>query len=159
MVNFEKNCKCNTTLKRAFPGATASQLKFYVKPSLLEDNPDIVIINIGTNNLTKKRHQNEQDIFNEIMEVVNECRQGGVNDIFVCSITSRPSHQEKINSLNSLLLRNAFQYDYHYIENSNIKPHHLWRDQLHLNNAGVAVYTNNILEHVNRSIVYNSKWD
>ena len=158
MVEFSKHCKHKTTIKRSFPGATASQLKHYVKPTLIEDSPDIAIIHIGTNNLTKKKHQSEVDIFNEIMEVVTECHLGGVNEIYVSSLTCRPTHEIKINSVNKLLSQNAYTYDYQYIENSNIKLHHL-RDGVHHNRNGTKIIANNFLEYVNRSAVYNSTWD
>ena len=83
MVEFSKHCKHNTTLKRAFPGATASQLKHFLKPTLIDNSPNIAIINVGTNNITKKRYQTEQEIFMEIMDVVIECQLGGVCEIYV----------------------------------------------------------------------------
>ena len=40
-------------VKRAFGGATASQLNYYIHATLNEDKPGTVIIDAGTNNLTK----------------------------------------------------------------------------------------------------------
>ena len=82
MVKFGNLCVYKRSLKRAFPGCTASQLKHFVKPSLEEDTPDVAIIHVGTNNLTKK-NQSEVDTFNEIMDVVDVCRNGGVKQIRV----------------------------------------------------------------------------
>ena len=67
MVEFSYYCKHKSAIKRSFPGATASQLKHFVKPTLIENTPDIAIIHIGTNNLTKKAHQSADENFNEIM--------------------------------------------------------------------------------------------
>ena len=75
MVNFSEDCKHKMSLKRAFPGCTASQLKHWIKSSLEEDTPDIAIIHVVTNSLTKKT-QSELDTFNEIIEVIKECRNG-----------------------------------------------------------------------------------
>ena len=81
MVKFGNVCEYKRSLKRAFPGCTASRLKHFVKPSLEEDTPDVAIIHVGANNLTKKT-QSEVDTFNEIMDVVNACRNDGVNQIY-----------------------------------------------------------------------------
>ena len=68
MIDFNDMCKYSSLLKRSFPGCTASQLTHFAKPSLQEDKPDIAIIHVGTNNLTKK-NQTEVEIFIEIMDV------------------------------------------------------------------------------------------
>ena len=62
MIDFNDMCKYNSSLKRSFPGCTASQLTHFVKPSLQEDKPDIAIIHVETNNLTKT-NQTEVEIF------------------------------------------------------------------------------------------------
>ena len=54
MVKFNNELTNTMTLKRAFPGATTSQLNHFVKASLNDDRPDKIIICGGTNNLTKK---------------------------------------------------------------------------------------------------------
>ena len=159
MVTFNNKCSYNDSIKRYFPGCTASQLKHWIKPSLEDDHPDIAIIHVGTNNMTKKIHQAEMDTFLEIMDVVKECHLGGVNEIYVSSITCRPSHQERINKINKLLEQNSFKYNYLYIENGNIKPYHLRRDMLHHGKEGTIILLNNFIEYVNRSYTYNNVRD
>ena len=78
-----------------------------------DDIPDIAIIHVGTNNITKK-NQTEVEIFNEIMEVAKTCKNGGVNDIYISSLTCRPRYQEKLNSINRLLSQNADRFDYYF---------------------------------------------
>ena len=157
MIEFSKSCKYKNSFKRSLPGCTASQLKYFVMPSLEEDTPDIAIIQVGTNNITKK-NQTEADIFSEIMEVVKTCKNGGVNEIYISSLICRPGHQEKINGINRLLLENAENYDYYYINNNNIETTHLWRDKLHLNHQGICILARNFIEYVNRIFIYNSTW-
>ena len=53
MVKFNNELTNTMTLKRAFPGATTSQLNHFVKASLNDDRPEKIIICGGTNNLTK----------------------------------------------------------------------------------------------------------
>ena len=57
MVEFDKLSKYRAAIKREYPGATTSQLMYYVKPTLIEESPNVAIIHVGTNNLTKKCNQ------------------------------------------------------------------------------------------------------
>ena len=88
--------------------------KSYVTPHLWEDEPDIVIINVGTNNFTKKR-QSSSDTFTEILNVVKKCQKHGVNKIYVAGITCRPNFQVLINDVNKLLQTNAANFNYVYV--------------------------------------------
>ena len=131
-VEFGRCSKYRAPIKRSYPGATASQLMYFVKPTLIEESPVVAIIHVGTNNLREKSKQSDMEVFNEIMNVVDECNRSGVN-VYVSSITCRPSHQSKINLINKLLWLNQLKWDYKFIENSNITSQHIWKDRLHLN--------------------------
>ena len=65
MVKFNNSMDEGVAIKRSFPGAVASQFISYIKPTIKDDEPDIVILNIGTNNLSK-RNKTQTDV--EIME-------------------------------------------------------------------------------------------
>ena len=149
MVKFNELLKTGDAYKRAFGGATASQLNYYVHAALNEDHPDTVIICVGSNNLTKK-NQTPQEITQEIINVVKTCRNGGINDVFVSSITCRPEYQSKINEVNQLLNYYAGIFNYEFIDNACIRREHLRRDMLHLNKEGTRILTSNFLTHVNR---------
>ena len=155
MIDFNDMCNYNSSLKRPFPGCTAPQLTHFVKPSLQEDKPDIAIIHVGTNNLTGKT-QTEVEIFNEIMDVVNTCRNCDVTKIYVSALVCRPLHQEKIDGINRLLSQNAEKFDYCYIDNNNIKPFLLWRDGVHLKVNGIRILAKNFIDMVNS--ILNSAW-
>ena len=133
--HFVKNCE---VVKRTFPGATASQLKYYVQAALNEDKPNTIIISAGTNNLTKK-NQTVQDTAKEIVDIVKTCCEGGVKKIFVSSLICRPAYYYEINEINKLLKYHTSTYDYTFIENSNIREEHLWKDNVHLNNEGISI--------------------
>ena len=147
MVKFQRVLKemdLGTAIKMSFPGCTASQLRHYMEPTLNEENPDKTIICVGTNNLTKK-NQTAMEIVDEIMEIVFNCRQNGVNEVYVSGIPCRPGYQNKIDDINRILEVNGKNFDYEFISNSNIEEHHLFRDKLHLNNQGVVVLATNFL--------------
>ena len=136
MIEFNKFMKQGAAIKRSFSGAIASQLNYYLKEVLKEEDLDRIVINIGTNNLTKKR-QSEQEIANEIFQVVEKCHDHGINEIFVSGITCRPRYQNKIDNINKLLKDNTREYNYSFIDNSDIQEKHLWKDKLHLNEQGM----------------------
>ena len=143
---FNQYLRTGTAIKRSYPGATASQLKYYIDEVLNEENIDQIIINIGTNNLSKKQ-QPEEETVKEIIEIVTKCRHNyGINKIFVSGLTYRPRYSKQVNKINTLLRQNAVSHDYKFIGNSNISEKHLWKDQLHLNDQG----TINFLDSLNR---------
>ena len=161
MAMFNNKLINGNAVKRAHGGATTSRLKHYVKGDLEIDNPDTVIINGGTNNLTKT-NQSVEEITEEILDIVDICRKHGVKNILVSSITCRPEFQWKIDDINNLLQDNSVRYNYVFIDNGNINENHLKRDQLHLNHQGTILLTNNFLFHLNRPCVtypFASIWD
>ena len=125
------------------------------------DKPDTVIINGGTNNFTKT-FQSVEEIAEEILEIVETCRNAGVKNILVSSITCRPKFQCKVDGVNRLLQENAVYHKYDFIDNECIREIHLKGDRLHLNKEGVAILASNFLAHLNRpclSIPIRSLWE
>ena len=116
---------------------------------MIDEKPDVVVLNIGTNNLTKKRQQTEEEICQDIFQITDKCRSYGVNEIFISSLTIRPSFAPKIDKINDILRRNADIHKYTYIDNSNITREHLARDGLHLNREGTILLANNFLFNLN----------
>ena len=155
MVKFQKCLKMGNSIKRSFPGATASQLKYYLGPTLTEERPDEVIVCGGTNNLTKK-NQTEIEIVHEILEVVFHCQESGVNQVFVSGLPCRPSHQKEINEINKLLEINATSYNYEFIPTENIEKRHLYKDNVHLNYDGINLLADSFLNALKqKSILMN----
>ena len=119
-----------------------------------------MIINGGTNNLTKKKYQTVEETAMEIINIAKTCKDGGVKRIYISSITCRPSHQEKIDKINELLQYYAGIYRYEYIDNASIKEVHLKRDGVHLNYEGTCLLANNFLSHLNNFLFpFESIWD
>ena len=134
-------------------------MDYYVRPHIKDEIPDRVIIHVGTNNLTKKRYQTEMEVVNEILTIVNTCRKGGINDIFVSALTCRPSYQNKVENINTLLKRYASINNYTYIDNSNIMQEHLRGDNLHLKEVGIIKLAKNFLYYLNKPSIFESIWD
>ena len=114
-----------------------------------------MILCVGTNNLSKKQ-QTTQDTLKEILDIVDLCRNNGVNHVFVSSIINRPSYQSKVDEINKYLFANAQQHNYTFISNSNVHEMHLWRDKVHLTNQGIQLLANNFLDSLNKTSVYDN---
>ena len=151
MKEFNYYLENGKAIKRSFPGATASQINYYIEEVLNEETPDKMLINIGTNNLTHK-DQTEEETAKEIWTIVNKCHEYGVNHIFVSGLTCRPTYQRNIDEINKLLYNNAGRYGYTFIDNSDIERRHLWKDQLHLNDQGTINLACNFLDSLNKSV-------
>ena len=161
MVKFNEEITNGYAVKRAYGGATTTRLKHYVKGDLAVDKPDTIIINGGTNNFTKTSLSDEEIVY-EICEIVDICRQYGVNSILVSSITCRPEFQRRVDAINILLKEKAIKYDYEFIDNARIGEFHLKRDKLHLNQQGIFMLANNFLSHLNqpyKTLPFTSIWD
>ena len=46
--------------------------------------------------MTKKKDQTAEETSSEIINIVKTCKDKGVREVFVSSLTCRPNHQEKI---------------------------------------------------------------
>ena len=152
MNEFNRVLKKGSAIKRLYPGATSSRVKFYVGATLEEDRPHSMIILAGTNNITKKRNQNVIDIVHEILEIVQKYRNKGVSNVCVSGLICRPQYQTMINEINELLQFNAgLMNTYEYISNSNIGRFHLWSDNVHLNKDDTICLANIFWGILNRS--------
>ena len=61
----------------------------------------------------------------------------GVKDVFVSRVTVNTRHSSAfINAVNNILQDKCAIHQFHFIDNSNIKKEHLWKDGLHLNQPG-----------------------
>ena len=161
MNKFNALLEKNYAVKRAFGGATASQLNYYLQATLNEDKPDTIIICAGTNNLTKKRYQTVEETTGEIIKIVESCHRGGVRRILVSSVTCRPTHQNKVEKINELLQHYAGIYKFQYIDNSCIHACHIKSDGVHLKKEGIQFLATNYIANLNRSSLpsFESIWD
>ena len=132
--------------KKLFPGATPKELRHYCAHTLITDNPNTVIINVGTNCLGKLDAAN---IANDIISIVSLIQSYGVNNVYVSELAYRPQFQHIVSEVNNILRENQVPHNYFLICNDNIKSCHLWRDKIHLNDDGVKILSNNFLSTIN----------
>ena len=129
-----------TTFVKSFGGCRVDELQHYVTPTLAKNNIGAAIIHVGTNHLhgNNPLNKDEQllDIAQGIIEVGRICKDGGVDDVLISSITVQKDIQgrQKGKEINDLLQHLCVEYEFTYINNDNIMPHDLWSDGIHLLN-------------------------
>ena len=85
---------------KCFSGANAKQLDHYVIPVLVAEKPQTVVINIGSNDITKFNYHDVDvnDLANRILQIRLKCRYDGVESIALSSVLVRND-----NNLNKLI--------------------------------------------------------
>ena len=144
---------------KAFTGATAKELKdYYIQPLLKKGGIDSVVIMVGTNNIPVqktwvdgmqiKTEQSNLEIAEEIIEVADECKRKGVNDVFINGIVHRHGFNKKINQVNKLVEAKCKDRGYVFISNDFIGDNFI-ADGLHFNHNGTIAYTSNLISSIN----------
>ena len=108
-----------------------------------------VILHVGSNDVKAK---SPQQILSNIDHVTKEIKEINPN----ASITISPTFLRKddttlngkIVEYNSLLKKFCRSHGHDFLDHSNISFRHLCNDGLHLNPAGIELFTRNILNHV-----------
>ena len=146
MKELNSKIKKGHAYRRYHPGATPKQLFHYCTETLANDQPDEVVINVGTNSL---RRDDSCTIANDIIDIVSTCRNYGVNCVYVSGITHRPGFEQQIKEFNDILAHKSHLHDYKFILNSNITISHIWKDKLHLNDDGSKILSANFTRAIN----------
>ena len=98
IVRNVPNRSLNQSLKeyfsvvKSFPGATAQDMKDYIKPSIAR-KPDMVVLHTGTNDL--KSNQNSSDIANDIFNLAKNIKNSGTEVSILSSLIPRGDRLSK----------------------------------------------------------------
>ena len=140
------NCKCHF-----FGGAISKHFHHYIQPALNEENvkTDIAVLDMRTNDILNAEGDNDL-IAESVIDIARECVRLGVKDVFVSSVTVNTLRSSDfISPVNNILQDKCATHQFHFIDNSNIKKEHLWKDGLHLNRPGKDLLMNNFLRSLN----------
>ena len=98
---------------------------------------------MGTNDILNA--EGDKDLIAEsVIDITKECVRLGVKDVFVSSVTVNTRRSSAfISAVNNILQDKCATHQFHFIDNSNIKKEHLWKDGLHLNRSGKDLLMNN----------------
>ena len=94
MKDINSRIKGGKTHLKSFPGAKASQLNHYIKPTLEEHKYDCAIIHSGINDII--RNKNDTDLNNlpdSILKIANTCQNYNIGKIFISALL--PSTQSQ----------------------------------------------------------------
>ena len=147
---FREDYNGKVTFHR-FHGKKARHIKHYIPTHLSEEQPNIVIIQAGGNDLANNA-SNLLDIANNIMEIGQICKRYGASKICISSVLPREDfhYQLRRKDLNELLKNLCVVHDYVFMENSNIiLSKHICGDGVHLDGGGSSVFSANLLESLN----------
>ena len=145
---------------RPFVGATAKQVQYHMLPELQKGDIDAAVLSVGHNNVASKRkdalspweEQNVLSIVDEIIELVRTVKNHGVSNVFVNLLTPQKFYRNKVKDINSILCAKCKPEGFILIDNyKNFNENHLF-DNIHLNNEGLQMYTQNIIDAINNTL-------
>ena len=151
-IDFNSQLRSGKAFFKTFSGANTKQLSHYIIPTLVDDKPDAVIVHVGTNDILNGANDNE--LANSIMKIGIVCKQYGVNDVVISSILVKKSPRlnalvRRVNDqLRDLCVTNGFQF----ISNDTISTDYLWRDGIHLKDAGTDILSSNFCKILNEML-------
>ena len=151
----------NYSFKRAqcvvkpFSGAKIEDLEHYIIPNLKQQQPDIAVIHVGSNNFSHKSLNTDARLFAEnIVEIGKKYVEYGVKHV-VISIFVKESIRlsSLIRRINDALCELCSTNNFHFISNDIIFRKHLCGDGVHLREIGTDIFAGNIVHYINRNIL------
>ena len=123
-------------------------MKDYIKPCLREENPDHIILHIGTNCL------NSDSDSERIAKSIIDLSKGIKTDERSVSISAIVIRNDEWNSkaseVNGFLKSMCSNANIDFISHENINPkRHLNNSRLHLNTKGSSILQGNFLKYIN----------
>ena len=95
--------------------------------------------------------EGDKDLIAEsVIDIAKECVRLSVKYVFVSRWTVNTRRNSAfISAVNNILHDKCATYQFHFIDNSNIKKEHVWKAGLHLNRSGKDLLMNNFLRSFN----------
>ena len=132
---------------KCFNGANIKDMHSYAKPSLAR-KPNVVILHIGTNDLSPKRNEEEKSAVQIAQEVIKLAKGTRENDIEATILGLMPrgdEHETKRKRVNLILADLCSENNYAFIEHTNIDASkHLNKIFIHLYKAGDDLLDGNL---------------
>ena len=130
---------------KAFPGATVSDMRSYIKPTI-DKSPDQILLHIGTNDL---KHCEPSTVADNIVDLVSEIEANCNAEIILSELmTRRDSFNSDVKTVNKRLNQFCRQHQWKFVRHNNITANELNRGGLHLNREGYQLLYENILDSI-----------
>ena len=128
---------------KSFSGATTSDMKHYLKPTL-EKNPQQILLHVGTNDL---RDQNPNVVVDNVVELARKIESETSARIILSELVTRSDNvsSESVKNVNKKLKKFCNQNNWKLVQHQNITINDLNQSGLHLNNRGNNILFNNFV--------------
>ena len=150
---FNKSITNGKSYFKSFSGANAKQLEHYVLPTLVDEKPDIIIIHIGSNDVNQSNYTNvnPMNLAQSIIAIGNKCKYYGVKEVVISSILIKRNVEisKVIHQVNKALKELCKHNHFYFICNDAITRDFLWRDGIHLMDAGTNLLAGNFVDYLN----------
>ena len=126
-----------------FSGATTSDMKHYLKPTL-EKNPQQILLHVGTIDL---RDQNPNVIVDNLVELARKIESETIARIILSELVTRSDNvsSDSVKTVNKKLKKLCNQNNWRLVQHQNIPINDLNQSGLHLNNRGNNILFNNFV--------------
>lgn len=128
---------------KSFSGATTSDMKHYLKPTL-EKNPQQILLHVGTNDL---RDQNPNVVVDNVVELARKIESETNARIILSELVARSDNvsNDSVKTVNRKLKKFCNQNNWKLVQHQNITINDLNQSGLHLNNRGNNILFNNFV--------------
>ena len=147
---------------KAFDGAKIEELEHYITPHLEYEKPEIVVINVGSNNISYNNpNMNPAVLAQNIINIGNKCVYYGVEEVVISSIFVKDSIQlsafirkvnDELHEFSLIIYQRTLII---YISNDNIIRKYICGDGVHLLEVGTNILGGNIVKFLNDYILKN----
>ena len=145
VTSYDIRSTCNhaKVLVRPFLGACINDLYDYLKP-VLKCNPQVIVLHISTNDASSHDFINMETICQDMELLIKELNELGIVVVLSLPINRTDEYSDRVKDLNIMLRSLCAKLLVNYIDNNNIKHHHLNGSGLHLNKEGTSLLCQNI---------------
>ena len=132
----------HSVVVKSFSGATTSDMKHYLKPTL-EKNPQQILLHVGTNDL---RDQNPNVVVDNVVELARKIESETNACIILSELVARSDNvsSDSVKTVNRKLKKFCNQNNWKLVQHQNITTNDL-KSGLHLNNRGNNILFNNFV--------------
>ena len=141
------------TYFNVFRGATSKRLNHYILWTLHEDQPDVVLLHICSNDINNKTKDkiNTEKLTKDITNIGMYCTNLVVKKVIISILPKNNiSLTRLIGQVNDSLNEQRVLNGFGFISNDNVLRAILWKDGIHLEDLGTDILAGNLVDFLNK---------